>query len=79
MLTATPKTITKTTLQLSAGDVILTGNIFDGFDSYTIIDLQPAHLPRRMVVTVQFKHGGTCDLMRGKNAHWPVITTEEAK
>ena len=79
MSTATPKTITKTTLQLSAGDVILTGNMFDGFDSYTIIDLQPAHMPRRMIVTIQFKHGIPVDLISGKNAHWPVITTGETK
>jgi hypothetical protein len=78
MLIETPKTITKTTTQLSIGDVILTGNMFDGFDSYTIIDLQPAHMPRRMIVTIQFKHGGTCELVRGKTTRHSVITTEEA-
>ena len=79
MLTATPKTITKTTLQLSAGDVILTGNCVVGFDTYTIVNLQPANMPRRMIVTIQFNHGGTCDLLQGKNTRYSVVTTEEAK
>jgi hypothetical protein len=74
-----PKTITKTTLQLSAGDVILTGNCVVGFDTYTIVNLQPAHMPRRMIVTIQFNHGGTCDLLQGKNTRYAVITTKETK
>lgn len=74
MLTKAPKTITKTTMKLVPGDVILTGNMFDGFDTYTIVDVVSSSVQaRRALVVIQFNHGGTHIDHAGKNARWAVI------
>ena len=73
-----PKTISKTTLNLVPGDEISRGNAWDGFWSYTVVSVAPAHNPRMMVVTVRFDHGGTCELVEGKNVHWPVLAAAQA-
>lgn len=75
-----PKTISKTTMKLVPGDVVLTGNMYDGFDSYTILDVTPSHAnARKALVVIQFSHGGTYMSHEGKNTRWSVITTQEAK
>lgn len=72
-----PKTITKTTMKLQPGDVISTGNMYDGFETYTIVDVQPSSVnARRALVVIQFPHGGTYINHEGKNTRWSVIVGE---
>lgn len=74
MLHAAPKTIQKTTLNLVPGDLILTGDMFDGFWHYTIVEVKPSQHNKRMaLVTVRFDHGGTVTTVEGKNTRWFVI------
>lgn len=74
MQTKAPKTITKTTLKLLPGDEILTGNMFDGFDSYKIINVIPSEFSNRQaIVTIQFPHDGIVKVIHGKNTRWSVI------
>ena len=74
MLFKAPKTITKTTMKLMPGDLILTGNMFDGFDTYTILDVTSSSVDtRRASVVIKFNHGGTYIEHTGKNTHWAVI------
>lgn len=74
-----PATITKTTLNLAPGDVISTGNAFDGFWSYTVLAVaNSARNPRMAILTVQFDHGGTCEMVEGKNARWSVLAPAQA-
>jgi hypothetical protein len=74
-----PETISKTTLNLAPGDVVSRGNAWDGFWSYTVLAVaKSAHNPRMAIVTVQFDHGGTCDLVEGKNARWSVLAPAQA-
>lgn len=69
-----PKTVTKTTMKLVPGDVILTGNMYDGFDTYKIVDVQQSSVnARRAVVVIQFNHGGTHISHEGKNTRWSVV------
>ena len=74
MLHTAPKTTAKTTMNLVPGDVILTGNMYDGFDTYKIVDVQPvATNARKMIVVIQFNHGGMHMSHEGKNTRWSVV------
>jgi len=68
------KTNVKTTSQLTVGDMIQNGNIFHGFNYYSVVDLQPTPLkPRSIKITLQFNHGGSESITVGKNAQWDVV------
>ena len=76
MLYTAPKTVTKTTTKLSAGDVVLTGNCILGFNQMTIVSVEAARKPRQALVTVQFAHGGKVTTVEGKTTRWDVIVKE---
>jgi len=74
MLTKAPKTITKTTMKLMPGDNILTGDMFDGFDSYKILKVEESEFNKRYgVLTIQFSHGGITVVVHAKHTRWAVI------
>jgi len=69
-----PNTITKTTLNLTAGDKVLTGNCILGFWSFQIVAVDPnANNKRMAILTVRFDHGGEVKMVEGKNARWDVV------
>lgn len=70
-----PNTVSKTTLNLAAGDRVLSGNCILGFWSYEIVsvDAKAAHNKRMAVLTVRFDHGGEVKMLEGKNARWDVV------
>lgn len=72
---AKPQTcVTVTTTRLRAGDTIQVGNLFDGFWTYTIQDIQPSTYKKtKMAVTILYSHGGTYTEESGKNTRWSVV------
>lgn len=76
MLYTAPKTVTKTTTKLSAGDVVLTGNCVLGFGQMKIVSVEAARKPRQALVTVEFLHGGKVTTVEGKTTRWDVIVQE---
>lgn len=77
MLYTAPKTVTKTTTKLSAGDVVLTGNCVMGFDSFTIVDVTRSSInKRRALIVRKYNHGGMAMTYEGTNARWDVIVKE---
>lgn len=74
MITKAPKTITKTTMNLVSGDLILIGNMYDGFDTKMIVDVAGSSINKRQaLVTVKYNHGGSVITVEGKNTRWSVI------
>jgi hypothetical protein len=48
--------------------------MFDGFDSYKIINVIPSEFSNRQaIVTIQFPHDGIVKIVHGKNTRWSVI------
>lgn len=69
-----PTTITKTTMNLKPGDLILVGNAFDGFDIKRVVKVRPSEYNKRMaLLTVRFGHGGQCETVEGKNTRWSIV------
>jgi hypothetical protein len=69
------KTITKTTMNLAVGDVVIEGNIFRGFEGFTIWSVNRLESnPRMAIVGMQFgKNGKIVTTPFGINTKWDVM------
>jgi hypothetical protein len=66
--------VTVTTMNLRAGDTIQTGNMWDGFWTYTIQEITPSPYSKtKMAVTILYNHGGSYIEYSGKNTRWSVV------
>jgi len=73
MITTAPKTITKTTMNLQPGDVVLDGNMFIGYTTTTIISVERWDYNKRMA-TVELGFAlGSAKINYGINTRWSVL------
>jgi hypothetical protein len=70
--------VTTTTLNLKAGDVIQTGNMFYGFWTYQIINVEPSpYNKNKVALTIVHDNGNSFVEYAGKNTRWSVIKTNK--
>lgn len=69
--------VSTTTLNLKAGDVIQNGNMFTGFWTNTILEIQPSPFKKsRMAITFLTERGGIYTDYVAKNTHWSVVKSD---
>jgi hypothetical protein len=71
-----PNTTPTTTMNLNAGDIVLTGNALAGFGTWKIIAVQSWDYNKRMAeVAIQpTENGEIVKINYGKNTTWDVLT-----
>lgn len=71
-----PNTTSTTTMNLNAGDIVLTGNALSGFGTWKIISVKSWNHNKRMAtVAIQpTENGGIVEINYGKNTTWDVLT-----
>jgi hypothetical protein len=77
MITTAPKTITKTTMNLQPGDVVLDGNMFIGYTTTAIISVERWDYNKRMAtVELSFASGNSAKMNYGINTRWSVLESK---